>query len=273
MTATSEPANLRDRFDESIALAEQFFGEGFNQAREFTESEAALASLLLPAAEIPVPHWMFFVDVIDPNGDGSVGEFWSPPRVLGNTSRGGGCGIELDVATTPVVAGGYVEGDPSAPPSPPAEASIELFEASASLGITIVVLDNAEQRDQLVDGHLAFLAAMSAGVCTFVSFSETFGLEDDEFDVRTDLGGELFPDVSTFEPADVGYPAWGINLEGGMSGDGERRIYAVGDRLYVDLSYGSTFLNRSDEDPALSPDELDVVARRLIDHLVESGFG
>jgi len=251
-----------------LDLAEEFFE--IDEA-DFSDSEEALVDLLLPAAEIPVPHRLANAQVIDPNGDGRVGQYWYPPRLLGDSS-GLGCHIELDVPPVPIVAGWYIEGDPTTPPSRQVERTIEIMDANSTLFVQITILDTREQRDAFLRGQLEFAGASSEGACGFVSLEETFGVGSD-FDVFEDLGSGVFPELLTFEPSDTGYAAWGIFRSGGLAGDGERRLYAVGNRLLVDVDIGRGFFQRSSDELILSSTDVDRVVDLLIERLTVAGYG
>jgi len=245
----------------------------------FTSTEEDLADLLLPPASIPRPHRLVQVVVDDPNGDGRIGDYWYPPRILEES-----CNVRLDQAPTPLASGAYVVGNPTTPLDDGFAALGALTDAPWNLTISVVVLDTEVQRDAL----LSATRDMTVGIGSFdCDFGEQFGVLDDAFGddfempdgfdagMVDGLLGSMFPEVGEVTPYDAGYPGWGYVFEGSLA-SGDTALYAVGERVILTVAHmRSAFsqLTGDDIEPSLDRDRLAVVIQRQIDRLVAAGYG
>lgn len=245
--------------------------------QRFTQSERELADLLLPPAVLPVPHRLIQLAVEDPNGDGLIGEYWYPPRILEND-----CSVRVDQAPTPIAVGAYIVGDPDlAVPSAVEMLSLSI-EAPSSLTITITMLDTAEQRDALLETNLLFLTESLSGMdCDMTSqlegLAEAFDLSDNPFEGQDPLVEEFFDsamgDLGQFEPYDPGYPGWGLTLQG-LFGTGTTSLYAVGDRIMLSVANARQLVSAQAGEPlSLDPVAYATVIQAQVDRLVAQGFG
>lgn len=270
LTGMAPVAPRADLLDDSVL--------DFDELGPYTDAEKTLVDLLVPPPAVPDRHRLVQLVVDDPNGDGRVGEFWYPPRVLERN-----CSISLDQAPAPTVSGIYVVGDPQTPPGDGFGALGALADAPSNLGISIIVLDTEQQRDELLEPLLTTTAGIGGLECDFgQQFDELGEILGADGDDLPPLPGEfgamfdsMFPDVDEFEPYDAGVPGWGFSFDG-LLVTGETVVYAVGDRVILTLANvrtGIATISGEATELSLDPREFAEVAQRQVDRLVDRGFG
>lgn len=210
---------------------------------DLTVTEAELVEIVVGPQALSEEYRVAGFTVDDPNGTGRVDDRWYPPRIVSTESSS-----QVDSAPVPTVAAGFVPGDPRTPidAGDGLEAQRDLLEASQQLSISVFVLDDAEQRDQLSSVML-----------------DSYDGGDDADSFAREMFGN--PERSPAYPA--GYP--GTSME--IDVFGSRNVfhqYDVGERviLVVAISAGGLLSeNREELDESLAHDAIEAQVARLRD--------
>lgn len=152
------------------------------------------------------------LQVDDPNGDGRIGEYWYPPRVLRQD-----CSAKVDAAPGPFATANYVPGAGPLGASKPAD-GFDLMSSAVTVGVQLQVFDDATQRD-------AYLA-------TTLEFHRdpTFTCGGQQGSVQTYRESQL---------TSAGVAVIVFEAEPAMFGGGVRAYSAVGDRVLLVVSVSS----------------------------------
>ncbi|HAM23428.1 MAG TPA: hypothetical protein DCQ04_14435 [Actinobacteria bacterium] len=205
---------------------------------ELTPVGTGLAGLL-PSPDGFGAFRLASLQVDDPNGNGRIGEYWYPPRVLR-----GECSAKIDAAPGPVAAANYVPGSGPLGPSNPTDA-FELMSSAVTVSVQVQVFDDAAQRD-------SYLA-------TTVEFYR---------DPSFTCGGQQ-SSVQTFRESTLstsGAAAVVFEAQPAIFGTGVSSYAAVGDRVLLVVSVSSDDVEApwvaEDFDRWLAP-VIDVALQRL----------
>lgn len=209
------------------------------QGRSELGPVATVLAGLLPSPDGFGSFRLAHLQVEDPNGDGRIGEYWYPPRVLRQE-----CSAKVDAAPGPFAVATYVPGAGSLAETDPMVA-FDVMSSAVAVGAQVQVFDDASQRDAYLATTLAFYR-----------------------DPSFTCGGKE-SSVQTFRETTLrhaGVAAVVFEAEPDLFGGGVRAYVAVGDRALLVVSVSSDDVEApwaaEDLDRWLAP-VLDVALGRL----------
>ena len=199
-----------------------------DQRRAELDPTSTLLAGMLPSPDGFGAFRLAFLQVDDPNGDGRIGEFWYPPRILQQE-----CSAKVDAAPGPVAVANYVPGSGALGESDQM-ATFDVMSAAVTVGVQIQLFDDADQRDAYLATTVEFLR------------DPTFTCGGKEASVQTYRESA----VSTTSGSALVFEA-----EPDLFGGGVRAYITVGDRVMLVVSVGS--------DAVEAPWEVDDINRWL----------
>lgn len=203
------------------------------------EPTAALLVGLLPSPGGFGSFRLANLQVDDPNGDGQIGEFWYPPRVLRQE-----CSTKIDAAPGPFAVASYVPGsEPLGEVGP--MAGLDVMSSAVVVGVQVQLFDEPSQLDDYLATTLAFYR------------DPTFTCGGEKASVQT----YRETDLQTARATAICFEA-----EPDFMGSGVRGYTVVGDRVLLLVSVSSDAVeapwNADDLDRWLAP-IIDVALARL----------
>lgn len=142
--AAFQPGVATDHVDRSAVDA--LTDERRNQLGE-TETELVA---LLPSPDAFGSFRLASLQLDDPNGDGRIGPYWYPPRVLRQE-----CSAKIDAAPGPFAAANYIPGTGQLGDEDQTVA-FDLMSSALAVGVQVQLFDAASQRDEYLATTLAF---------------------------------------------------------------------------------------------------------------------
>lgn len=192
---------------------------------------------LLPSPDGFGSFRLALLQVDDPNGDGRIGEYWYPPRILRQQ-----CSTKVDAAPGPFALASYVPGSGPLEDTGPG-AGFDVMSAAVAVAVQVQLFDDASQRDAYLATTLAFFR------------DPTFTCGGNTASVQTYRESTL---------SSAGVPAIVFEAEPAIFGTGVSAYATVGDRVLLTVSVSS-----DDVDAPWGPDDIDRWLAPVVDVALE----